>query len=263
MISSNIDYFIICHNKSLIPDTVHNLPNYKILLVGNQNNNTEYQNLIQCSQLEYNIENYPLLCSFTGWYAVAKNFADSYKKVCLLEYDVQITDQFDKINQRYNNMNNSIVSYDKTLLHHYVFYKSTPWLEIALKKVYNIQLIELLNSKMKNIVYWPVSTNHMLDMSTLISFIDWFMPMAELFKNDKLGSYVHERAFFIYCVLNDIRIEFSLNNLKHYQLCSHNNDDIYGQFLKEKNTRDFTPTMIPEYDQIYNIFKDKIYDNIY
>lgn len=254
-----MDYFIICHDQGIIDHPSYKniyslLPNYQILFVGNGANNKikQYNSKITiCKNLNVNIEEYPLLCSFTGWYAIAKNSLNSSNKICLLEYDIDITNKFHSSNQAYINTSNTVVAYNKTLLHHYVFYKSTPWLEIALKQVYNIKLIELLNNELKNIYYWPTSTNYLLDLTILKSFVDWFIPMAEIFQHHPLGSYVHERAFFIYCVLNGIEIKYNLNCCEHKQLASHNNHDLYGSFLQRHNTRDFKEYMREEYDRLY------------
>jgi hypothetical protein len=76
--------------------------------------------------------------------------------------------------------------------------------------------------------------------------------MTEIFRHDPLGAYVHERAFFIFCVLNKIQIVYSQNAMKHEQIVSHNILDLYGSFLQNKNTRDFHESMVEEYDLLYD-----------
>jgi hypothetical protein len=264
--SNKIDYFIVCHDQDIINQQIDRnlfraLPNYKFLFVGNGKtdkiNLLDYKAII-CRNLKYNLEKHPCLCSFTAWYAVVKNGLYQNNNICLLEYDLDIFDNFHSSNLDYCPLNTSIAGYAHTLVHHYVFHKSTPWLEIALKKIYNIDLANLLDTQLKHSMYWPISTNILLSSKTLDSFVDWFLPMAQLFKNHPLGSYVHERALFIYCMINGVEIKYNLHCSQHQQLASHNNHDLYGTFLQKHNTRDFKEHMKIEYDQIYKRTLDSL-----
>jgi hypothetical protein len=264
--SNKIDYFIVCHDQDIINQQIDRnifgaLPNYKFLFVGNGKTNKlnllDYETII-CRNLIYNLEEYPYLCSFTAWYAVVKNGLYQNNNICLLEYDLDIFDNFHSSNLCYCPLNTSVVGYAHTLVHHYVFHKSTPWLEIALKKIHNIDLENLLETQLKHSMYWPISTNILLSSKTLDSFVDWFTPMAKLFKSDPLGSYVHERALFIYCMINGFEIKYNLHCSQHQQLASHNNADLYGAFLQKHNTKDFKEHMKMEYDQIYKQTLDSL-----
>lgn len=259
----NIDYFIICHDQDIIANKISKrlLPNCRFLFVGNGKINRlkEYNTqVIICKNLADNVEDYPYLCSFTAWYSVIKNNLNISQNICLLEYDIDTFDNFHSSNLSYCPINNRIVGYAHTLVHHYVFHKSTPWLEIALKKIHNIDLENLLGTQLKHSMYWPISTNILLSSKVLGSFVDWFLPMAQLFQNHPLGSYVHERAFFIYCIINEIEIKYNLNCSQHQQLASHNNHDLYGAFLQKHNTKDFKEHMKMEYDQIYKQTLDSL-----
>lgn len=264
--SNHINYFIVCHDQEIIlrqifNQTFNKLPDYRFLFVGNGKADklqTLSSKVIICRDLSDNIEEHPYLCSFTGWYSVVKNYLSTSQNICLLEYDLDIFDNFHSSNLGYCPLNTSIVGYAHTLIHHYVFHKSTPWLEIALKKIHNIDLENLLNTQLKHSMYWPISTNILLSSKTLNSFVNWFLPMAQLFKNHPLGSYVHERALFIYCTINGIEIKYNLHCSQHQQLASHNNADLYGAFLQMHNTRDFKEHMKMEYDQIYKQTLDSL-----
>jgi hypothetical protein len=175
----------------------------------------------------------------------------------LLESDTLI-----KSNLHTNNIqNNETITYSRTLLDHYVFYKSTPWLEISLKEVYDINLATFIQTHKNLYKYWPTTTNVALSIDILERFVDWFLPMADIFKDYSLGSYVHERAFFVFCVLNNIKITFRDSTLYHNQLRSHQSNDIYGQFLETKNTKILHPSMIPEYDRLYSLHFEQCLKN--
>lgn len=245
-----IDYFIIGHDLQLYIDK----PNfaYKFLQVGFDS--YDMSKAIVCRLLPDNIEQYPNLCSFTGWYAIAKNNLCNKDIVCILEYDTIAHPNMHDNNIKLltENKSNTIIAYSHTLTNHYVFTKSTPWLELSLKKIHNINLTHFVHEYGSKFPLWPTTTNMTLSMDILRQFINWFKPMADLFKHDPLGAYVHERAFFVFCVLHNINIIFSLNMIQHQQKQSHGINDIYGSFLKTKNTYYLSDDMKYDYDIVYN-----------
>jgi hypothetical protein len=247
-----IDYFIIGHNSECF--NAHNLESAKYLLVGPQTSaNTKH---IDCKALKNNLEDYPFLCSYTAWFAIAKNNLFNNPFVSMIEYDTKISSKFHSVNleiiSNQKQDNNFVIAYSKTLTDHYVFYKSTPWLELTLKKIYNIDLRAFVESNKQKHPFWPTTTNITAPQSILLKFVEWFDPISKYIRSEPLGSYVHERAFFVFCVINNIDIVYpKYNVLQHQQLCSHNNNDIYGQFLKQKNTDILTEDMALEYDYFY------------
>lgn len=251
-----ISYFICVHDLELINTFNHSLKNLQYLIVGNHylKNNSDTNKVI-CNTLKHNIEDQKYLCSFTAWYAVGMNKLYSTNIVSLLEYDTEIGDTFDDYNQNICSKQKNakyILSYSKTITNHYVFYKSTPWLEISLKKIYGIDLMDFVLLYKDSYPFWPTTTNVTMPSEILLSFIDWFSPMTKVFLHEPLGAYVHERAFFIFCVLNNINIIYAPDNiLLHKQAGSHRIDDIYGDVLKKHNTKCLTHDLIPDYDITY------------
>jgi hypothetical protein len=252
--SNNIDYFIVCHDQEIILrqicDKVFNkLSDYRFLFVGSGPINQINSETIICRHLPYNIEEYPYLCSFTAWYSVAKNNIANSNNISFIEYD---TDIISKPILSNDLIENQINCYSITLFNHRVFYKSTPWLDIALKKVYNIDLQQFIDTHKPRYKFWPTTTNITLSKQILNEFVDWFLPMTELFKHDPCGAYVHERAFFIFCILNQLNIKYIPNILEHKQLASHGISDFYGSFLHSKNSLQLHDHMLKEYDQLYD-----------
>lgn len=250
-----INYFILSHDITLCKKYQHLIDSLKYLIVGANNTININNNYIICNQLKNHIEQYPFLCSYTGWYAVAKNNLFNSHVVSLLEYDTIISHLFETYNKNICSQqlnNNYIIAYNKTLTNHYVFYKSTPWLEIALKRVYDIDLVDFVRSYSKSYPLWPTTTNITMPVEVLIGFIEWFHPMARIFKQHPLGAYVHERALFIYCVLNNIKIIYAPSHLlTHQQAQSHKINDVYGSFLATKDTHILDNSMLEEYDKVY------------
>ena len=101
-------------------------------------------------------------------------------------------------------------------------------------------------------MFWPTTTNITLPIKTLKKFVNWFLPMTEIFKNEPMGAYVHERAFFIFCVLHKIEMSYLPNIFNHQQASSHKIIDFYGSFLRGKNSVELKESMISEYDYLYD-----------
>jgi hypothetical protein len=101
-----------------------------------------------------------------------------------------------------------------------MFSKSTPWLEIFFKK-YNIDTSKIYEEK-----FWYSTTNFIIRNDILEKFNNWFYEIASMFKDCDLGAYMHERMISVYCILNKIKIEYIKNKLKHFQMCSHQKEDL-------------------------------------
>jgi hypothetical protein len=245
--------YIICHDQEIILEYLsnQNYNHFNYLFVGNKNTDKikHIKKIIICRNLPNNIEKYPYLCSFTAWYCAARNNILNSTKCSFLEYDSEILSNsfFTSTIQ-----NDQIICYDITLFNHYVFYKSTPWLEISLQKTYNIDLKSFVNQHKNTYKFWPTTTNISLSSDTLKRFVDWFLPMTKVFRHDPLGAYVHERAFFIFCILHGIKVRYIPNMVKHKQSGSHSIADCYGSFLRSKNTNYLHEGMLKEYDVLYD-----------
>lgn len=246
----NHNQYIICHNQETILQYLSNKDYNKFyyIFVGNKETNKLKDSCsIICKNLEHNIEHYPYLCSFTAWYAISKNNITQSDNISLIEYDSIIKSDLCASNMK----NNEIICYSITLFDHYVFYKSTPWLAISLKEIYGIDLQQFVDAYKHQYKFWPTTTNITLPKKILNEFVDWFLPMTKIFRHDPFGAYVHERAFFIFCVLNQVNIRYMPNILEHKQLASHGISDFYGSFLHSKNSHQLQPHMLKEYDELY------------
>jgi hypothetical protein len=258
--SNHIDYFIVCHSQESIVEFLdtnkfNTLPNYRFLFVGNRETNQlkSRSNVIICNKLLKNIEEYTNLCSFTAWYAISKNRLYDSNHICLLEYDIESSQELHDKNifAISNEIQPAIYGYSIAPVNHRVFYRSTPILELAIHKTYNIDLLDFVNNYGAQEKYWLTTTNMMMHQNTLCSFVDWYISMIEPFKHEPMSAYVHERAIHIFSLLNSIQLTYIKNAIKHHQKCSHNIEDIYGYFLKKKHSKCLASTDILEYDTLY------------
>ena len=258
--SNSIDYFIVCHDQESIIEFIdtkkfNTFPNYRFIFVGNRKTNKlkQVSNLIVCNSLQNNIEKYANLCSFTAWYAITKNRLYNCDHLCLLEYDIEYSRELHNKNLYAisNEVQPSIYGYSKAPFNHRVFYRSTPILELIFNQTYNIDLLSFISNYELQEKYWLTTTNMMMHKNVLCSFVDWYFPMIEKFKHEPMSAYVHERAIHIFSLLNNIQLNYIQNSIKHHQKCSHNIEDVYGYFLKNKQEKYLMPSDIPEYDLLY------------
>lgn len=225
---NDITYYIISHNIKFINqyqqqiNRFKNKPNINYVLTGS--NKRKYTNdIITLNKHKDNIEQYPKLCSYTAWYGISKNKLCSTSKICLLEYDTLLYSDFFNLNNSASNNFNGVISYSYRRFDDPIFYNETPYLESSLKKIYNIDLKNFIDTHKNEYYIWPTSTNTTLSIDILNEFIKWFHPMTKMFRKYSLGSYVHERAFFVFCILNNIPIKYLNNHIMHSELRSHKN----------------------------------------
>jgi len=225
-----LEVFIICHDENIILENEQNkkfqhIPNYRYLFVGNGTTEKIKNNkkIIICRDLENNIEEYKTLVSFTAWYALVKNNLIQSKFVSLLEYDIDLSPDFFQKNLSVMEKYNGIIGYVVFPILHPIYFEATPWLEFSLREVFKIELRSLLVDYVKNtgLNSWCSTSNCTLSKETLINFVEWFIPLTEMFKTDPLGAHVHERSIKVFAILNGIKTFAIKNVLTHWQKKSH------------------------------------------
>jgi len=210
----------VCHDNNSISKVIHH--NYPIIFVGSQEISDDYSNyskIIIARNLENNIEHENKLLTFTAWYAICKNnlFSD-YDYLCILEYDVELDENFEKnLKEKClnNNNNNGVISFLHDSSNGCLYFHVT-------KQI----LDDFLILKNENNGWldkgWGTSTNQCVRRDILNDFVDWYYPdcLTIKIKDNTYFSYYHERIFMFY--LRNKGIDFIiLNGLKHYQQCSH------------------------------------------
>jgi hypothetical protein len=256
---SLIEYFIICHNQDLILEMIRKgsfdvLPGRRFLFVGHADCSLleGREEVVVCRNLPDNIERFPKLCSFTGWYAVARNGLGSSENVCLLEYDVEVDASL-------HEKNLAVVGEGLDLCVSYFlepldlrFSRSTPWLEVALSRVRRLDLDAFMKGYLGVMdVHWPCTTNMMMPAGVLNRFVNWFEPMTQVFRQDPLGSYVHERAFYVFCRMNEIAGVNLRDLVKHDCAMSHGSADLYRMFLESRGLEKIPDELIGDLENEY------------
>jgi hypothetical protein len=126
--------FIFVHNQKIILDYIkinkfNSLDNLKFVFVGDGDISEikGLSNTIICNDLPINIEKYPKLTSFTGWYAIWKNKLYSEDFINLFEYDINLSFNFNEIINNNLNSDTNIIGYIPFNPHHHDFLNHLPW----------------------------------------------------------------------------------------------------------------------------------------
>ena len=227
---NDLEVFIVCHDQNIIVKNevekkFNNLKQYRYLFVGNGPIGLieNHPKVIICRNLPDNIEQYKYLVSFTAWYALAKNNLITTKYVSVIEYDVDLTEDFYEKNLGALNRTNGIIGYKIYTLISPIYFNATPWLKSSLSQVYNIDIEQfIMNFVMRTKKNsWSSSSNHTMPTEIFLKFVEWFIPLTEIFKNEKLGAHVHERVIKVFAILNEIGTYYIPNVLNHWQDKSH------------------------------------------
>jgi hypothetical protein len=104
-----------------------------------------------------------------------------------------------------------------------MYLHATPWLITSLSTTYGIDVSNLVREHLARgeVDRWTATSNHALCVGDLAAFVDWFLPLSEVFRDDPLGSGVHERAVPVFCLVCGIADRYVPGVLDHYQVESH------------------------------------------
>lgn len=224
-----LEVFIVVHDQNIILDyeqngKFKNLKLYRYVFVGSDETDKIDSNdkVIIARTLPDNIEEKKYLVSFTAWYALAKNNLINTEFICLLEYDVDLSDFFWEETLRALDKN-VIVGYVPFLLNHILFLDGTPYLSRSLINVYGIDPVNLVYTYIQttNDNLWASTTNMAMSTENFRKFVEWFIPLIREFDDDPISAHVHERAVKIFCILFNLGVRYLPHVLKHWQKKSH------------------------------------------
>lgn len=231
-----IQTFIFVHDQNIIldfkqKDKFKTLENLKYVFLGSRDTNKikNMEDVIICRELEHNIEDYPNLTSFSGWYALWKNKLYKTGHLNLFEYDVNLsTDFFKKLKSKVlKNIN--VVGYIPFIPFDYNYLGHKPWSEelvSSVEKNYKINPIEFLNTLDKNTMC-SMTSNHTLKSEVFEGYMNWMSPMIDDIKVSYYSGHQMERSISLYYLLNKIeKVEILTDVLQHFQFDSHKTQGI-------------------------------------
>ena len=245
---NDVSTYIFVHNQNIILDFLDkkrflDFKNVKYVFLGDKKVDklSHLNNIIVARDLKYNIEHYPNLTSFTGWYALCKNNLITTDYVNLFEYDINYSNNFVDKNQQLIESTIDAAGYlslsvDNPYYLHPMF--TEPFVS-ELKKRENIdiyQIVKNLKSKNPNL-QWPVTSNSTWKKETLFNYVKWFSEYIDIVGPTSCAGHIAERSISFFYFINKVNAKLSLNLIEHLQLNSHKTDPnipaAYDKFTAE------------------------------
>lgn len=228
--------FIFVHDQNIVLDYIrvnkfNSLKNLTYIFLGNGDTSKiiNNPNVVICRDLPINIEEYPKLTSFSGWYAIWKNKLYNQEFINLFEYDINLSTNFDDIINTTLTSNPSIIGYIPFSPHDYRFIKHSQWsidLINSIKKNYNIDVLDVINNLPGDTVC-SMTSNHTFSKNLFEKYMEWMEPMIEDIKNSHLSGHQAERSISLFYLLEKIEnIKVIPNILEHFQFDSHKTQGI-------------------------------------
>lgn len=238
----NTQTFIFVHSQDIILDFINNnkfseIPNLKYIFLGNNpiDKLTNIDNIIIARELPHNIEEYPRLTSYTGWYAIWKNNLCDSKYLNLFEYDINMTNSFYEFNEL--DTKPKISGYISISISNPNLFKTPMWsdtLITSIGKQYNKDLIGFVDA-LPNDLICSVTSNHTFEHETFNQYMTWMEPLIEDIKHSPLSGHQVERSIIAFYLLNEIPFEVKNNMITHFQLDSHKTQGIFEMKKHEYN----------------------------
>ena len=231
----DITTFVVCHDEEIIKANINSkkfdtLGNVVFMYVG-KGDIEELPNIINVKKLPYNIEQFPNFTAFTAWYAIWKNDLCKTKYLNLLEYDVNITDNYGFfLENTLKSRDPKIVGYFPLKMSDYHYVNNPDWVTSlfnGLKSVYNIDMKRyidniMVNAKSQNVdLYWSPTNNVCLLKSYFYKYMTWIEPIIPFMQNDVYAGHNQERAMSLFSLLTNTPVHFCAGDIVHVQADSH------------------------------------------
>lgn len=226
---NKISTYIFIHDQQLLLDCERKhrfskLPDIKYVFLGNGNadNIKDRKDIIIARDLQFNIEQYPKFCSFTGWYALWKNNLIDSEYVHLFEYDILIRDKFNsEVEKAINNKYDFIGYVPMSVNFGFINPIYLANLDAAIKKNYigmKEKLDDIINNKK---LEWSSTSNSTFYYEVFNEYMTWFEELIDDLKNNRMCGHAHERSISFFYLLFNKKIILIKNIFNHFMLNSH------------------------------------------
>ena len=233
-ITENDNQIYICvHDQNIIIEyeknnKFGNLKNYQYLFLGNRDIDLIENNpkVIIANKFDDNLEDYPYLTAYTGWYLLWKHNLIKTKYVTLLEYDVILNENFEQVISKFTYDNSELIGYVPLSVSNYHFINNPDWVSeffSSFKIVYNQNIentLKVLINKNPN-MYWSSTSNTTFRTDIFNEFMKWFDPIVSLIKESKTSGHAFERAVSFYYLTKNKKMILTNGLLQHIQMDSH------------------------------------------
>jgi len=240
----NTKTYIFIHDQKILLDFLNvdkfkSLDNVTYVFLGSRNTDEiKNKNIIICRDLSINIEQYPQLTAFTGWYALWKNNLCNFDYINFFEYDINVARNFTEIQKLYLDRINKIIGYVQLNVHNNDLFGVKEYskeLFESTHKHYSIDTNSFINS-LPN-MNCSVTSNHTFSIDTFNEYMEWIEPMLDDFKETTMAGHQFERSIPLFYLLKNIKFKLITNTLYHFQLDSHKTQGIHDMKLKENYSK--------------------------
>jgi len=229
---SNILYCIVAHDIKIIEycektEKYKPLPNYKYILVGNQDKDYSNEYIIQADLLPDNIEKFNNYLAYTAWWAVGKNLMGDIHEdyVFFLEYDSDIVN-IDKLSLMENYITSSEIEVFGT--------DSLPTTTCFVND--DNFMVKLLGYKDSG--FWMVTNNICFSKNALIQFINdpILLEVFNILGNGVGTGHELERYTTLYCASRGLTFGIiEPKCFEHIAMDSHNTQGRFHIYETFKN----------------------------
>jgi hypothetical protein len=170
---------------------------------------TVLENLIVCREFADNLEHFPLLCSFTGWYVLYKHIFLKLSKgerpdyISLFEYDVSLENNFEEnVKQLCLSSKPMLVGYISLPFHNpnYLFppdYDFSVLID-AVKKTYTWDVVEWVKLEENQEKIASVTMNYTFRLDCFYMLMDWICPLLPFVMHSPWAGHILERCVSLF-----------------------------------------------------------------
>lgn len=239
---NDIETFIFIHDQDILLDFIGknkftDIHNLKWVFLGHKpvDKIQTLSNLIIARELPINIEQYPKLTSFTGWYALYKNDLLKSKYVNLFEYDIKYIPEFVDINKEMLSKDFDFIGYFPMSILDIVYIKELKYsreLIDSVKNKTNFDIIDLINNLPQN-TKWSSSSNSTWRVDSLIKYLEWIMQFIDDIKESNFSGHIHERSISFFYFMENLNVKLTQGLMFHAQLNSHGTSPLPPERAKQ------------------------------
>jgi hypothetical protein len=240
-----VDTFIFVHDQEIVLDFINknkfnDFKNFKWVFLGDKpyDKIQKLDNLIIVRNLEHNIEQYPKLTSFTGWYALHKNNLITSDYVNFFEYDINYVPEFVDINKETLKRNFDFIVYFPMIISDIVYIKQEQYsveLINSVREKTGFDITKMINNLQSNNprTMWSSSSNSTWKVSELKNYIEWFADHLDNIVKSNFSGHIHERSLSFYYFMKNLKVFLVQNLMIHVQLNSHGTSPLPPERAKE------------------------------
>jgi hypothetical protein len=240
-----VDTFIFVHDQEIVLDFINknkfnDFKNFKWVFLGDKpyDKIQKLDNLIIVRNLEHNIEQYPKLTSFTGWYALHKNNLITSDYVNFFEYDINYVPEFVDINKEMIKRNFDFIGYFPMIISDIVYIKQEQYsIELinSVREKTGFDITKMINNLQSNNprTMWSSSSNSTWKVSELKNYIEWFADHLDNIVKSNFSGHIHERSLSFYYFMKNLKVFLVQNLMIHVQLNSHGTSPLPPERAKE------------------------------